>query len=279
MKEKIISEIIKEMLPTLSNEQLRKLKDTLEICLHKVYMEKTNDCEITEEIDYLEIFLAAKRIEGCSEKTLTYYETFYGPSLAASFGELAPFSDMTFKEFENIICKDAAIPYEYEMPAVWTDEFINWTTQDRSKEERKNEWLCINPGVCRGRLIGGNLHTMWGFFGTEYMPEIKDGDILLIEDTCKDAFTMEKLFSMLKLAGVFEKVSGIVLGKHERFQDGGTGRRPYEILLEVLGETKVPLLAEFDCCHTLPMFMMPIGCQVELNAMEKSVVLLEEPLE
>jgi len=25
------------------------------------------------------------------------------------------------------------------------DEFINWTTQDRSKEERKNEWLCINP--------------------------------------------------------------------------------------------------------------------------------------
>lgn len=74
MKEKIISEIIKEMLPTLSNEQLRKLKDTLEICLHKVYMEKTNDCEITEEIDYLEIFLAAKRIEGCSEKTLTYYE-------------------------------------------------------------------------------------------------------------------------------------------------------------------------------------------------------------
>ena len=39
MKEKIISEIIKEMLPTLSNEQLRKLKDTLEICLHKVYIE------------------------------------------------------------------------------------------------------------------------------------------------------------------------------------------------------------------------------------------------
>ena len=246
----------------------------------------SNSNSILPYIDYEYLKKHPKIIIGFSDTTAlllgiyakTGLVTFYGPSLAASFGELAPFSDMTFKEFENIICEDVVIPYEYKMPAVWTDEFINWTTQDRSKAERKNEWLCINPGVCRGRLIGGNLHTMWGFFGTEYMPEIKDGDILLIEDTCKDAFTMEKLFSMLKLAGVFEKVGGIILGKHERFQDGGTGRKPYEILLEVLGETKVPLLAEFDCCHTLPMFTMPIGCQVELNATEKEVTLLENPL-
>lgn len=119
---------------------------------------------------------------------------------------------------------------------------------------------------------------MFGFFGTEYMPEIKDGDILLIEDTCKEAFTMEKLFSMFKLAGVFERVGGVILGKHERFQDSGTGRRPYEILLEVLGDTKIPLLAEFDCCHTHPMLTLPIGCRVELNATDKTVTLLEEAL-
>lgn len=124
----------------------------------------------------------------------------------------------------------------------------------------------------------GNLNTMEGFFGTEYMPEIRKGDILLIEDSLKDACTIERTFSMLKLAGVLDKISGIILGKHEKFDDNGTGRKPYEILLEVLNNCQIPFLAEFDCCHTHPMFTMPIGCQVELNATDKTVKLLESPL-
>lgn len=38
-----------------------------------------------------------------------------------------------------------------------------------------------------------------------------------IEDSLKDACTIERTFSMLKLAGVFDKISGIILGKHEKF--------------------------------------------------------------
>ena len=118
---------------------------------------------------------------------------------------------------------------------------------------------------------------MQGIFGTEYMPEIKEGDILLLEDSLKDACTIERSFSLLKLAGVFDRVGGILLGKHEKFDDNGTGRRPWEILLEVLGEPKCPILAEFDCCHTHPMLTMPIGCQVELDAAAGRVTLLESP--
>lgn len=102
------------------------------------------------------------------------------------------------------------IDYEYNMPAVWTDEFISWSEQDRAKEEYANSWVSVIPGTCRGRLVGGNLNTMHGFFGTEYMPEIKQGDILFIEDSLKDACTIERSFSMLKLAGVFDKISEIV---------------------------------------------------------------------
>ena len=40
MKEKIISEIMREMLPTLNNEQLRKLKNTLEACLLRFLLKK-----------------------------------------------------------------------------------------------------------------------------------------------------------------------------------------------------------------------------------------------
>ena len=75
MKEKIISEIIREMISSLNNEQLSKLKTTLEIYLYNVSIEAKQEVDTEkEEVDYLEVFLSAKRIEGCSEKTLIYYK-------------------------------------------------------------------------------------------------------------------------------------------------------------------------------------------------------------
>ena len=62
------------MLPALNNGQLKKLKDVLEVNLYNVAIVTRKDEENEPETqDYLEIFLSAKRIEGCSEKTLTYY--------------------------------------------------------------------------------------------------------------------------------------------------------------------------------------------------------------
>ncbi|MEG2288607.1 MAG: LD-carboxypeptidase, partial [Clostridium sp.] len=115
-------------------------------------------------------------------------------------------------------------------------------------------------------------------WGSEYMPEIKCGDILFIEDSLKDIATIERSFSFLKLNGVFEKVSGIILGKHELFEDCGTGRKPYEVLMEVMGECDIPFLAEFDCCHTHPMMTLPIGVEIQLDATNKRVTILEDNL-
>lgn len=246
-----------------------------------------NTNSILPYLDYDYLKAHPKIIVGYSDTTAlllaiyakTGLTTYYGPALAASFGEFPPFVDWTFESFAAIALERPVLPYDYPKPAVWTDEFLNWSIQDRGKEQRPNDWLCVRPGRVQGRLIGGNLNTMEGFFGTPYMPEIQAGDVLLIEDSLKDAATIERSFSLLKLSGVLDRVGGIVLGKHELFDDCGTGRRPYEILLEVLGEREIPVLADFDCCHTHPMLTLPIGCEVELDASAKRVTLLEDPLE
>lgn len=258
--------------------------DHVQILMASIGGNNTNS--ILPYIDYEYLKKHPKVIIGYSDVTallLAIYAktglvTFYGPAAAASFGELPPFVDWTFNHFNALIKGTLSFPYTYEKPEFWTDEYINWSEQSRSKEPYHNDWICVTPGVCRGRLIGGNLNTMEGFWGTEYMPEIKTGDILFIEDSLKDACTIERSFSLLKLAGVFEKAGGIILGKHEKFDDNGTGRRPYEILLEVMGNTKIPILADFDCCHTHPMLTVPIGCEVMLDAANKKVILMEPPL-
>ena len=114
-----------------------------------------------------------------------------------------------------------------------------------------------------GRVIGGNLSTMAGIWGSQYMPEILDGDILLIEDSLKGIETVERSFAHLLACGVFDKVGAIILGKHELFDNKGTGRTPLDVLLEVLNGKTVPILYGFDSCHTHPMLVTPLGVQGE----------------
>ena len=243
-----------------------------------------NSNSILPYIDYDEFKRNPKIIIGYSDVTAillaiyaqTGISTYYGPALVASFGELPPFVDSTYKYFEEITMNKTKIPYAFETPKYWTDEHINWETQCRSKEKRENKWITVCDGIARGRVIGGNLNTIQGIWGSKYMPEIKNGDILFIEDSLKDSATIERSFSFLKLNGVFDRISGIILGKHELFDDLNTGRKPYEILLEVLGDKKLPFIADFDCCHTHPMMTLPIGCEIELDATKKKVTIIQE---
>ena len=79
MKNQIITEISRQMLPYLDNAQMERLQEVLQYCLWNVQMEEISEGtrqqakETNQEL--LGMFLSAKRVEGCSEKTLRYYET------------------------------------------------------------------------------------------------------------------------------------------------------------------------------------------------------------
>ena len=75
MKEKVIKEIEQRMASILNNEQKEKLKEVLLYTFFNIEITNIKD-ELTEDtIDYAQLFISAKRIEGCSERTLNYYET------------------------------------------------------------------------------------------------------------------------------------------------------------------------------------------------------------
>jgi integrase/recombinase XerD len=72
MKEKIKQEVMLWMIPMLDNAQAKALEQSLEFVLCKYMGEKSDEKEIGSQ-ELLKKFLEAKRIEGCSEKTLVYY--------------------------------------------------------------------------------------------------------------------------------------------------------------------------------------------------------------
>lgn len=73
MNEQLITEVQQQMLPYLNNEQLQKLREAMEYCLHGMEIITTDHRQTQEQPDAISAFIAAKRIEGCSEKTLNYY--------------------------------------------------------------------------------------------------------------------------------------------------------------------------------------------------------------
>jgi len=77
MKENIIQEILFAMRQDLNSKQIKILKKVLVEELKDVVLVDKNKSEmnpIEENTNLLMSFLSAKKVEGCSEKTISYYK-------------------------------------------------------------------------------------------------------------------------------------------------------------------------------------------------------------
>ena len=74
MKEQLIREVQRQMLPYLNNAQLKQLQGVLEGVLSGVELSRSAGMVDSAKVDTVACFINAKRIEGCSERTIAYYK-------------------------------------------------------------------------------------------------------------------------------------------------------------------------------------------------------------
>lgn len=95
MKQNLINDIVQGMLPYLNNAQNEKLQEVLQYVFADYEVrEKQKQGKISKQ-NFVELFLSAKRIEGCSEKSLKYYKA----TIEAMFNELQ-------KDVKHIVTDD-----------------------------------------------------------------------------------------------------------------------------------------------------------------------------
>ena len=75
MKKELIADVMQRMLHHLDNAQLKQLQQALEQALYNYEITENAPVEEDDNTTLLTTFISAKRIEGCSEKTLKYYRT------------------------------------------------------------------------------------------------------------------------------------------------------------------------------------------------------------
>ncbi len=99
MKEELINDIIRDMMPSLDNNQAKLLRKVLKHNLRSYDLQKDEEAEKSnseeDNSQVVHAFISAKRIEGCSEKTLNYYRRTIGLML-----------DVVGKEISHIKTED-----------------------------------------------------------------------------------------------------------------------------------------------------------------------------
>lgn len=203
--------------------------------------------------------------------------TFYGPAIIPSFGE-SPYPiqetlvsweiQMGIRDFKEV---------KYVPPKLYSNHFINarnnnWKTVKR--EFKKNEgWSIVNKGSIIAPLFAYNLSTLLGLAGTDYFPSLR-GKILLIEQMNVNFDTEERLLNQLKLMNVFNEIKGLIISKPENFNNCNAPFIYNDLLKEIIGKRpNYPIITNFDCGHTHPMFTMPEGVDFEFAVGDENIIL------
>ena len=125
--------------------------------------------------------------------------------------------------------------------------------------------------------MGGNLTVLCHLMGSAYLPDWR-GKILFVEDTHEDVYSMDRMLTHLKLAGVLDQIAGFVFGKCTKCEagSGGYGSLTLEdVLTEHIGSLKVPAFAGAMIGHITDKFTVPLGINAEINADLGTIRLME----
>jgi len=125
---------------------------------------------------------------------------------------------------------------------------------------------CVSMGTASGPAIGGNLSTLDTLIGTPYMPDTA-GAILFIEDTHEGGYEISRLLSHLRLAGIIEKLNGIVVGRFTAQKDPSSSEVPSieQVIVEHLQDGP-PCIYGMNFSHITSSATIPIGAETTLDA-------------
>lgn len=211
--------------------------------------------------------------------TQSKLSTFYGPAVVPTFGEYPSVFEESLQSF--LAMSSHSSDSEYALPhfAKWSNHMLNWKTDDWKTLDRKYQHnpppTILNKGTgnlgegqMEAPIIVGNLNTLYSLAGTPYFPEL-DGEILLIEQMSVEFGLEERIWTSLKLMGVFDRISALIIGKPEVVNSQGAPFSYDELIMECIGDEvrrhNYPVISGFDCSHTHPMHCIPQMAKVRLN--------------
>ncbi|GAA5091651.1 LD-carboxypeptidase [Chryseobacterium ginsengisoli] len=131
-------------------------------------------------------------------------------------------------------------------------------------------------GNIEGELVGGNLALIYALLGTKYSFDFKD-KILFIEDIGENFYALDRMIMSLELAGVFNKISGLIIGGMTNMGDEKENKQyeesfdefAYKLISDRISKYNFPVVFGFPNGHIKDNRPLIIGGNVKLEMKDK----------
>lgn len=222
--------------------------------------------DLLDKLDYELIAKNPKVICGYSDITAllngihkkTGLVTFHSPVMLSNFDEVS------FNSFRDLLFN--------------TNPYGKFTNPESNGIRTSNPTLAIIEGTAKGTLVGGNLSLITSLIGTEFQVETKD-KILFIEDVGEAPYSLERMLTQMRMAGMLDGLHGVVIGKCDDCSSGGSqmswDRSELEVYNYIFSSMKYPVFYGLLFGHTSTQFTIPIGIEAEIDAKAGSINILE----
>lgn len=120
-------------------------------------------------------------------------------------------------------------------------------------------------GMAQGILRGGNLSVLYGLRGTPYdfQPE---NTILFIEDIAEKPYHIDRMMQNLKLGGILQRISGLVVGQFSDCDEDPLMMRSIEeIISDAVSEYSYPVCFNFPAGHVAQNMPLIMNTEAELR--------------
>ena len=218
--------------------------------------------------------------------------SFYGQAFLPDICELSPeMHPYTRKFFEELISSGTI--KEITPSDIWYEERKSFEPDQVGKPlpahlDHGFE-LLQGPSVFSGKILGGCIDSLYDFFNGEryadmpilcekyhLFPDAEDwkGRILLLESS-EEKPSPEKYrqsLKYLKEKGVFEAVSGVLVGKP---MDETYAQEYQQLLIQIINNPDLPVVFNLNIGHAMPRCIIPFGIDAVVDV-EKQVIRFDE---
>lgn len=232
---------------------------------------------------------------GFSDTTLNHFmlhklglRTFYGQAFLPDLCELGPeMLPYTRKYFQELITTGGI--REISPSDVWYAERQRFTPEEVGKalppHPNQGFQLLQGPPRFSGKILGGCIDSMYDMFcGDRYadmpllcrkyrlFPEAEEwkGRILLLESSEEKPTPAQyrQALEYLKAAGVFDAVSGVLVGKP---MDETYMEEYRQLLTEVIARPELPVVCNLNVGHAKPRCILPFGMEAFVDAEKQTI--------
>ena len=126
-------------------------------------------------------------------------------------------------------------------------------------------------GEAEGPLIGGNLSVLYGLQGTPYglnniINQCSEPPILFIEDICERHYHIDRMLHNLRMSGVFERISGLLVGQFtDCADDSSMGCTLMESIRQAIEPYAFPVLFDYPAGHIASNYPLLLSAEYRLS--------------